>query len=138
MYQAAEKIYRELIEKGDLKVFVEDEENTHVWLQFSLENGAPYRIRFISTDNDNDVALRVFSLVSVDEGKRDKVLQVLNDLNCQFRYAKFTCKEDGDVNVEYDYPVACSNPAESAKEMVIRFVNIINHAYPQIMRAIWA
>lgn len=138
MYQATEKIYEAIKETGKLKVFVEDGDVSDVWLQFTVENGAPYRIHFLSNDEDNDVSMRVFSLVKVEEEKRDSVIQVLNELNVKYRYTKFVCDKDGDVNVEYDYPITGSNPAESAEEMVIRFAHIVSEAFPQIMRAVWA
>ena len=138
MYQATEKIYEAIKETGKLKVFVDDGDVCDVWLQFTVENGAPYRIHFLVSDEDNDVSMRVFSLVKVEEEKRDNVIQVLNNLNVQYRYTKFVCDKDGDVNVEYDYPLTGSNPAESAEEMVIRFAQIVREAFPQIMRAVWA
>ena len=51
---------------------------------------------------------------------------------------KFCGDDDGDVNVEYDYPVNSISPAASAKEMVIRFTQIIDDAYPVLMRSLWS
>lgn len=137
MFQASDAICSELKKLG-LKVFTEDHgEQSECWLGFDLTNGASYRIRFISKDNDNDVAVRVFGLVRVDDEKRIKLLPVINSLNVKYRYAKFVCDNDGDINVEYDYPVKCT-PTESAGEIVARFVNIIKESYPELMRAMWS
>lgn len=139
MFKMTSRIYKALSENDDLKVFTDDlGDSSNVWLQFGLKNGGSYRIRFISKDDDNDVAVRIFELISVDESRWAKVLPVLNQLNARFRYAKFVLDKDGDINLEYDYLMHCPDPAASALELVIRIVKIVDEAYPEIMRAMWA
>lgn len=138
MFRATQNIYNELLKVKGLKVFTDEHDNcSEVWLQFGVKNGGSYRILFISNDDDNDVAVRVFGLVEVAKEKIDHVLPVLNDLNHRFRFLKFVCDSDGDINVEYDYPVI-SRPEDSAMELVSRVANIIEEAYPKIMQAIWS
>lgn len=138
MFAATKRIYNALKAKEGLKVFTEEnEKSSEVWLQFPVRNGGNYRIKFISTDNDNDVAVRVFGLLRVDDTQKAKILEALNALNVKYRYVKFCCDNDGDVNIEYDYPVRSENPENSAEEIVIRFVKIIDDAYPQLMHALW-
>lgn len=138
MFAATKRIYNALKAKEGLKVFTaENEKSSEVWLQFPVKNGGNYRIKFISTDDDNDVAVRVFGLLRVDDTQKAKILEALNALNVKYRYVKFCCDNDGDVNIEYDYPVRSENPENSAEEIVIRFVKIIDDAYPQLMHALW-
>ena len=138
MFAATKRIYSAVKAKEGLKVFTEEnEKSSEVWLQFPVKNGGNYRIKFISTDNDNDVAVRVFGLLRVDDTQKAKILEALNALNVKYRYVKFCCDNDGDVNIEYDYPVRSENPENSAEEIVIRFVKIIDDAYPQLMHALW-
>ena len=139
LFNITKEIYDTLSSIDGLKVFTDETDTSSaVWLQFGLENGSSYRIKFISTDDDNDVAIRVFSIVSVTEDQVAKVLPVLNELNCKYRYAKFTCDDDRDINLEYDFPAASICPEKSAKEMLIRFNTFVEEAYPLIMRTIWA
>lgn len=139
MFQATKAIYEAFKRSDGLKPFTDEtEKSSNVWLQFGVEGGGNYKIRFISHDDDNDVSVRVYSLLSIPEAKRAKLIGIVNDLNCEFRYAKFVLDKDGDVNVEYDYPVKCSNPAESAPEIVARMVRIIDKAYPRLMQGMWA
>lgn len=139
MFQATERIFTELSKDSNLKVFTEEtDDSSRVWLQFGLESGGSYRIRFISKDNDNDVAVRVFGLTNVDDAQRAKVLPFLNEMNAQYRFIRFVLDKDNDVNIEYDYLVDCPDPAASARELIIRIVRIIDDVYPQLMRAIWA
>ena len=121
-----------------LKVFTEEnEKSSEVWLQFPIKNGGDYRIKFISIDNDNDVAVRVFGLIRVGEAQKPKILETLNTLNNKYRYVKFCCDNDSDVNIEYDYLLRSENPENSADEIMFRFVKIIDEVYPQLMHALW-
>lgn len=137
MFRMTKAIYAELKKDDNLKVFTDDhEKSSDVWLQFGIKNGGSYRIRFISRDDDNDVAVRVFGMVTIDEDDWNKVLPAINKLNAKYRYVKFVLDSDGDVNLEYDYLVRCPDPAVSAKEIVIRIVKIVDEAYPELMRAV--
>lgn len=139
MFKATREIYDTLSANKDLKVFVEEsEKSSYVWLSFEIKNGGSYRIRFISRDDDNDVAVRIYRLVTVEEDKIPKILPAINDINGEWRFAKFNVDEDGDVNIAYDFPESCSNPAECAEEIIIRLVKIVDDAYAKIMQAIWA
>ena len=139
VYKMTKKIYDWLQEnKPSLKVFIDErEKSSNVWLQFGIKNGGSYRIRFISSDDDNDVSVRAYAIVSVDSAKRSKVLEAVNSLNNEYRYVRFVIDEDNDINVEYDFPVRADNVEECAMEMISRFVDIIDEAYPTIMRVIF-
>ena len=138
MFAATKRIYDKLRAMEGLKVFTEvNEKSSEVWLQFPIKNGGAYRIKFISIDNDNDVAVRVFGLIRVGEAQKPKILETLNTLNNKYRYVKFCCNNDGDVNIEYDYLLRSENPENSADEIMFRFVKIIDEVYPQLMHALW-
>ena len=138
MFKATRSIYRALKADSDLKVFTdEDDSRSFVWLQFGIKNGGTYRINFISTDDDNDVAVRIFGIVNASSDNIRPLLSVVNKLNCKYRYAKFSIDKDGDVNIEYDFPLS-STPEDCAREIVLRLANIIDEAYPELMRAIWS
>ena len=140
MFKATQAIYSALkASKLELKVFTdENEAQSFVWLQFTAKNGSPYRIQFISRDDDNDVAVRIFSLIHVESSQIEKVLPAINAVNSKFRYTKFVIDNDGDINVEYDFLVRAANVEECAEEIVIRFVKIIDEAYPVLMHALWS
>lgn len=138
MFQATMKIY-ETLKADDLKVFTDEtEDQSYVSLQFGIKNGGSYRIRFISRDNDNDVAVRVFEFLSLEEDQVPRILPALNRLNNKYRFFKFVCDDENDINIEYDFTIGTDNPAASAKEIVVRLVRIIDEAYPELMRALWS
>ena len=138
LHQATRAIYDALCRVSGYKPFTEETDKfSEVWLQFALDSGGSYRIHFYSSDEDNDVEIRVWKLVSLQGDQRVRILPALNFLNNKYRFVKFVCDKDGDVNVEYDYPVHTINPAASAAEMVRRFNNIIEESYPVLMKTIW-
>lgn len=140
MFKATREIYQIL--KGSdagLKVFTsENEKSSEVWLSFSVKNGSSYTVKYISRDDDNDVALRVFSLIHVEESQKANLYPALNEVNNKYRYVKFVLDGDNDVNVEYDFPVRTKAFDGIAEEMLVRFVQIIDDAYPILMRAMWS
>ena len=134
MFKATKEIY-EAILSAKLKATVEDmNEASMVCVQFPLAHSAPFVIRFVSTDDDNDVAVRV-DLMRVKEDEIEALLPLLNRFNNKFRYAKFTLDDENDIFIGYDMPMNGGNVGECAMEMVTRFGNIIYETHPQLLRA---
>lgn len=105
---------------------------------FSLDNGPNVVVRFISRDDDRDVAVRVFDLIKVKEEQREAVAKVINDLNKEFRYLKFVIHDTGSVHVENDMYLRTENVGEIAAEIFVRYMQILKQAYPKLMKALWA
>lgn len=103
---------------------------------FVIDNGPNVIVHFISRDDDNDVAVRVFRLLKVSDDKRDSILAAINRLNCKFRYLKFTMNEDGSVHAENDLYLCTENVGEACFEMFARCMPILREAYPILMRAL--
>ena len=105
---------------------------------FVLDNGPNVIVRFISRDDDNDVAVRVFDLVKVKEDQQESMIKVINDLNKEFRFLKFVIHDTGSVHVENDLYLRTENVGEVAAEMFVRYMQILKQAYPKLMKALWA
>lgn len=140
MYKATKLIAQAMDDAGLKYRADENEKNSYIIAGFGVDNGPDVRVQFISTDNDNDVAIRLFGLVGIkDEAKKVAVCTVLNQLNAKYRYLKFVLDKDGDVNVEYDLALRTSDEKVGpiCCEVFIRMMKIIDEAYPMIMRAMW-
>ncbi len=138
MFQATKQIAAAFDEK-DLKYTTsESEKSSRVVAKFNGDNAKHIEVRFISTDDDNDVAVRCFQIVSANADKAAKMKDAINELNNKYRYIKFIIDEDYDVNAEYDLPVRSENVGPMCVEIFIRFMNIIDEAYPKLMQAMWA
>ena len=98
-------------------------------------------MRFFSSSENNDIAVRVnnFGGGTVPDDRRADVMEVLNALNCRFRFVKFCITSSGTISVVYD--LGQSTPPEAlgemCREVFIRFIQICDEAYPEVMKALW-
>ena len=138
LYKMTKAIQAELSRQEGLKVFTEEHEGSScVWLSFGIDGGGHYRINYISTNDGNSVAMRIFGLVTIKDEQRGKMLAAINAINRKYRYLKFVLDDDGDINVHYDY-LDDADPAASVVELTTRITQIVDGAYPVLMRAMWA
>lgn len=137
IHPATYAIQKVFDEKGVKFRVSEIREASVVEAGFSIDNGPNVTVRFISRDDDNDVAIRALQLIKVTEDKRSNILSALNQLNNKFRYMKFTLNDDGSVNAENDLYLCTENVGEVCFEMFARSMHILKEAYPILMRALW-
>ncbi len=138
MHQATRAIIDAFNEK-DIKYAVEENDKfSYVKAGFHSETGTPVTVMFISSDEDNDVAVRANSLVKLPESKLPELIMVVNDLNREYRYIKFVVNKDNELRAEFDMPIRTDNVGPVAVEIFIRFMQIIDKALPILMKAIWA
>ena len=107
---------------------------------FPVDCGPNVVMQFISSDNDNDVAARIFGLITkTPKEKRPRVMEACNILNRKIRYMKFYVDGDGDINVEYDFPVHTPDEGvgEIAFEIFLRMMTILDSEYSIFMKALY-
>ena len=107
---------------------------------FQVDCGPFVTVRFISLDDDNDVAVRVLGIVGgVPKEKRPRVLEACNEINRARRFLKFVLDRDGDVNVEYDFLMRADDCCigEMACEVFALTMRIIDSNYSLLMKAIY-
>lgn len=138
IHQATQKIADMLTEKNFKYDILEDENGSRVICGI---NGKciTYRVQFVSTDEDNDVAVRAFDLVKFPEEKQTDMIIFANECNMKYRYLKFdvNCK-DNTFQAEYDLPVRSQNPGEIAFEILVRMMRILDDIGADMMRRVWA
>ena len=111
---------------------MEGPDSSAVVTGFDLKSGDAATFHFISMSDKNDVAVRVFHFAK--GGDPAKLQGVLNDLNCKFRYAKFTLR-DGEVSVELDIPQETTDVGKVAFELLVRSLDIMADAAPDLKAA---
>ena len=138
----ATRLIAETFEDHGIKFGVESHGGVEMLLAgFPIECGPNVLVSFASHDDDNDVSIRLFSLLSgIPDEKRLDVMTACNELNRKARYIKCYIDSDGDVNIEYDIPVRCPDEAigEVALEMLLRLKKILDGEYGHFMRALYA
>jgi len=95
-------------------------------------------INFFSSDDDNDVSVRVVAILRALDNRLGQALVAINECNNRFRFVKFVMDKDRDINLEFDMPLRTTNPGEVAVEMLIRIMKIIDDAYPILVKAVYA
>lgn len=106
--------------------------------RFNAGQAGSVELLYISTDDDSDVAVRIFHYIKGMASKEPELLDAVNELNCKYRFVKLVLDKDCDVQIEYDLPVRCADVGQTAVEMANRLVDIADESYPVIMRALWA
>ena len=88
-------------------------------------------------DGDNLVAFRSWSLGNVKEDKYARLLLLCNELNCKYRWVKFSIDKDRDICVAIDAVVDIETVGPECLQLVGRIVNISDEAYNSVMGALW-
>lgn len=140
MANAAAKLFTSFIETEGLRFEVcnPDEEGNVVHLGYSLDNTHVDIYVDFGADNE-DVHFYATNFVKIPEEKRGISCQICNTLNNTYRFVKFTWdEEDASLDCKADAVIQLDSCAEEAFELVVRITQIIDDAYPTIMKALWA
>ena len=137
----ATNLIAETFEKHGVKFDVVSRHGSEQLLaSFPVDCGPNVIMRFISRDNDNDVLACIFGLISnTPREKRTRVMDACNLLNYKIRYMKFYLDTDGDINVEYDFPVRTPDDGigEMAFEIFVRMMQVLDSEYSIFMKALY-
>lgn len=107
--------------------------------EFGIDCGPDIAVSFIATDDDNDIAVRVFGIVrNIPHAKRSRAKEACAILNDKVRYFKFALDCVGNVNVEYDFPERISDNCvgEASVEIFAKVVKILDNEYQLFMKAL--
>lgn len=104
-----------------------------------LKNREAVKIIIIFDDSDRTVAIRAFDLCKIPADKVANLYETCSDLNKQFRWIKFYVdKSDNTINAANDAVVSPDTVGSEVYELVMRTCNIVDEAYPELMKAMWA
>ena len=137
MFKATAAIKRAFEDKNIKFRVVEKENISYIEASIRGKVAPSVDVCFFSSDDDNDVSVRVVGIVRIPDHKRAAGLEAINQCNNQFRFVKFVLDKDNDVNLEFDMPVNTLIPGEVATEMLIRMIQILDDAYPVLMKTLW-
>lgn len=100
-------------------------------------NSIPIQV-FFDKNGKQFVQLDCWNIAKFNEQKMAVGLVTCNALNAKYRWAKFYLDSDMDVRCQADLVVEPNSVGEEIQEVLKRLVNIIDEAYPEIMKALWA
>lgn len=131
VFESSKQIKAALDAQGIRCQIDEGPDSSAVITGFDLKSGDAATFHFISMSDKNDVALRAFHFA---QGDQEKLLNVVNELNCKFRYAKFALR-GGEVTMEMDIPQETTDVGRVAFEMLARSLDILAEAAPELKAA---
>ena len=107
---------------------------------FEVEAGPEVVVRYISNDEDNDVAVRIFGLLhKIPLAKRAAVMEACNTLSAKIRFFKFYLDSNSNVNAEADLPVRTDDDClgECCFELFVRIMSILDNEYHILAEALY-
>lgn len=140
MTHHATNLIADYFREKEMKFSVHDVDGaSYVDAGFSIPCGPAIVVHFISRDEDNDVAIRIFSLISsIPSAKEDIALRLCNELSRRNRSVKFYLSEDNSINMEYDLSEHTPDEAVGpiCHDMFMRMATILFVEYAGMVRAL--
>ena len=137
----ATQIIADTFEERGIKFCIEEDENIScVNAVYGIPGGPYANIRFISADDDPDVAVRVFSLFnSIPEEKELAMYRAFSDIHRRVRYTTFYFDTDMDINMAYDVPTEVSYDDLGAVcfELFRRVTYMLRNEYHTLAQALY-
>lgn len=84
------------------------------------------------------VTMRVFRLFAVPIDKKLQIMEVMNDANKNYRWAKFFIDNESWMSIQIDAIINSETAGAVCLELMIRTSQIIDATYSKFMHEIWA
>lgn len=89
-------------------------------------------------DGGNSAHFLALDVAKAPEAKAANAMVACNTLNQNYRWVKWYVSDSRDIIVDADAVIDDSTASQECHEVVLRMVNIIDGAYPQVMSAIFS
>lgn len=130
------QLFMNYMDQNNIKYVDRGENRVRVTYNGDNLNTIPIIVIF-DKDGGNTVSFKCWDIANF-KNKHDAGINVCNKLNNHWRWVTFCIDDDGDVAASIDSYVDDFNCGELCMNLVRRMVNIIDEAYPDIARALWA
>ena len=93
---------------------------------------------FFFDKDGRSFTMRVSRLFAVPIDKKLAIMEVMNTVNKDYRWAKFFINDECWMNIQADAIVTAENAGAVAMELMVRTTQIIDDTYAKFMHEIWA
>ena len=94
---------------------------------------------FFFLEDDTHVHLRGINFVKIPENAFEKMYKLVNDINNLYNWVKFIVDVEHETIVaRIDAVIHLDSCGEECYELMVSMLNVVEQAYPKIMKAIWA
>ena len=130
------KFFTDHMDAKGVKYTVTGEKSVRV--RFSGDNMPSIPVTFFFGDDGRDVTVHVFSIAKVPEEKVGNACFACSNLNAQWRWVKFYLNSDNEITASLDAVIDPYTTGEECFELLIRTTDIVDKAYPDIMKMLWS
>lgn len=104
-----------------------------------LENGPRLLLGVIFNPNNTIVDLNIFNIAKISNPlKQELYLTLINELNNQYRYTKFTIVND-EIQANYALPLtAQADMSEVIFDLLIMLLRSVEDSFPKLMKLQWS
>lgn len=114
-------------EEGEAMLFTAGGENNN------------YHSMIVFSKDSTSCELQILDIVQkVPDDHRVKVIEALNRLNSSYRWVKFYLSDDGSITASDDAVIDLDTCGEEVDRCLMQLVGIVDEAYPEIMKAVYA
>lgn len=132
----AMKKFTQYLDQEEVKYTVS---NDHVVrISFHCDNIDSITVTFIFDEDCKSVDIKVWSICKVTADKLPTAYAACNGINDRFRWVKFYVDKDNEVAASADAVIQLVSCHTECYELLNRTVNIVDEAYPSLMKALWA
>lgn len=131
----ANRIFANYLDSKGIRYQIRNEES--IAITYNGDNAPEIRLIFVFGDDGSDVAIRAFSVAKVPSEKLARAYKTCSVLNNKWRWMKFYVDSDDEVTAADDAVIEPNTLAEECFELLLREIDIVDKAYPDIMAAIW-
>ena len=134
------KNFLDCLEEKEIKYQCEEREGKRDWVsvRFSGESAPSVEVQLFFHEDEDDVALRSFSIVRVPQEKAAGMLTLLNSLMEEYRWLRLYLDEDNEVTAAIDAVISADTAGPVSFELLMRMVGIVDDIYPRLMKELWA
>ncbi len=93
---------------------------------------------FFFDKDSRSVTMRVFRLFAVPIDKKLQIMELMNEANKNYRWAKFFIDGESWMSIQIDAIINEENAGPVCLELMIRTSQIIDATYSNFMHEIWA
>lgn len=135
----AAKIAAEYLQGAGVKIDQFGDDMEVIQARYSADNVDRVEVRLFFDEDNRSVAVRSFNICKVAEARKPAIYETCSKLNDKFRWVKFYVDEDDNtVTAAMDAIIQLDSCGEESKELILRTVGIVDDAYPELMKALWA
>lgn len=110
----------------------DDKEDEQIKVSYSGENMDSIDLNiYVGADNDY-IRIYCWDIITFDESALPQLVSVVNDLNKEWAYIKFTCDSDNTVTARFNAYAFGDGVGKIASEMVDSIVYVVDEAYPSL------